>query len=637
MPHGDQDQPPTEPYIRELFAHNQTHWAPQIAVDTQIRTQLLNEHIVNVPDTSHKDRKNRQEPEKMTTGIGPHALRLVSSLYETPANLGVMFTGEGGKGSTIADRVEIGLAQARSLLNPATDSPRSRQVKHIVGLGRWVQLTLPGDVYWWDTPKFRELGFGGETNVTFMQRLRDWKRKAPLPILWQDLPPESSFPPSLGRVDDEVLSTTRTSWWELLDVFTPDELGNALPPHDQRQGQVILGIYANRTWIAWTILAEEASGGRRFPFGVTIGTQHFADKIIRTIEHKMGRCPIRIIPGLTGAFKEPGLFWRSILFDVREMIPQVDARFSEAATASKFTSMPWLKFWRNRSEEMTPSQAQAHITKMLSGDVVDLDAGGDGTAREDIQGIFFPPHGDRTLTLGQFQLDLIRRITGATEAIEGLTAASPQTAFEINFKAELAKGFFKELTRSVVAGDIDSAEQIIRAVVAFGEDIVLQSSDGKGHIVLKPDELKDFEPILKGEFQLRIPQNRRADIEQGISMMERVKAQDLPIDLFWIEEQFLDIEQPTEMYKNALKTQFILSPELKQWHLKQLLQEADVALAESEGMGMQEFEEQFAGQVPEPLLSMIRGRTQAQGELQGQLQGAAIRRPGGPRPQEQGV
>ena len=120
-------------------------------------------------------------------------------------------------------------------------------------------------------------------------------------------------------------------------------------------------------------------------------------------------------------------------------------------------------------------------------------------------------------------------------------------------------------------------------------------------------------------------------------MMERVKAGELPIDLFWIMEHFLDIEQPVDMFKQAVKSRFITSPKMWQWQEQKLLEEADVRIADEEGMSLQTFEDQFAGRVSPQQANLIRTMADPTGELRGSNQ--AARGPtggpsGGPQPQE---
>lgn len=635
------DAQPTVEGIRELFAHNSTYWNLQDGLDREMRALTLNAHTVLVPDTRNKKRKLRTDPEKMTTGIGAHSLEVVSSLYVTPANVGVRHVGDTQVPGETAERVEVALAEARALLNPVTDSPRSREIKQMLAFGRRAQLIIPGHVAWFDAPRFQQ-GEGNEreTNVIFMQRRRDWRRVAPIPIFWQDLTPETTFPPSLGRLEDEILSTYTSSWNELLDQFTKDEIGEALPPAERRHELVTVAIYANRVWITWAVMADTSSGGRSIRHPLRHPRGDFPDKIIREFKHGMGRNPIRIVAAKTGPMKEPGIYWRGILYGAREMIPQVDARFSEAATASHFTALPWLKYMRNRRGDETSSQAAANVQEMLAMDLAVLDAGGEGQPHEDLLPVHMPAHGDKSLLLGQFQLELIRRITGVTDAIEGLPGPAASTAWERNFTAELAKGFFKEITDNVVAGDVDTMEQISRAAQAWDEDIFLaQHSEGGGAVVLVPEELRQFETTFEGEYKLRLPANRRADLEQGISMMERVKASELPIDLFWIMEEFLDIEQPIQMFKQAVKSRFITSPRMWKWQEDKLLEEADVRLADEEGISLEQFEAQFADRVSPNSAQMIRTLADPTGELQGsnQAQRGPVTggRSGGPQPVEQ--
>ena len=447
------DQAPKAQYVRELWDWNQTHWSKQIALDKQLVDLYFDEHKVTTPDTNDPKRKNRIEPERMSTGEAARVVDTITNFFVRFAPIGVMWLGK-GESPAAHDNIEIALQEIRDQLNPVNDAPRATTVFQKVLLGRSAEIFLPGDKTWWDFPKFQQKGYEGETNEAFMEREKDWRRKAPVPIFWKALPAESTFPGSIGRIDEEVLSTVEMSWAELLYMFSRKELGNLLPDERREWNQkTTLGIFANRRHVSYIVLG--------------VGTDKkdaTEDRIIRSVEHKMGRCAIRILPGRTTPWKEPGKHWRSVLFPVLKLIEGLDKRMSEAATASKFSSLPVLKAKLNQSDEDND-----FLDKVINGDIIELSAGGDGMPAEDIEALFMPPYGEKTIALAGFLQDRIERMTGASPAIEGSFGPSGQPAWSRSFSADLAKNFQAPLTDKIIAGDIDNMEMVMRAVASFGE------------------------------------------------------------------------------------------------------------------------------------------------------------------------
>ncbi|OGF16060.1 MAG: hypothetical protein A2W00_13325 [Candidatus Eisenbacteria bacterium RBG_16_71_46] len=619
----DLEEKPTPEIVRELYDWNQRYWSLQVALDTILKSLILEQHVVLHADTNNPERTNRLEPERVTLGEGPRTIDVVSALYASPPVIGLTWTGKGTRSVAKTDDLEIALNELMDQLNPPGDSPRWRQRLQMIALGREAALFLPGHSYWWDVPRKNE----AETDEDWLKRYEEWQHKAPIPILWRDLPVESTFPPSFGSVNDLALSTIQTTWYELKDIFSAGELGDALPQEQEKRFEpVTLGIYANRHWIAYTLLAGEKSG--------VYGRRSYEDKLLRVIEHKLKTCPIRIMPGRTSAWREPGQFWKSILHDVRAQIPQLDRRASEASTASRISVMPWLKAWLNKGGDEN-SAGGARIRKMFQGDVVDLDIGdASGEGREDIQAIFIPPFGRENVELMNMQRDTIRDMTGAYEALTGQVIAASMPAWSLNQITEHAKSRHKELTTAVVAAELDHAEMLLRCVEAFGERIVLYRHDEKGgSITLEPDDLTDWVPVLKAEYRLSTPTNEIAMIQTAVQMMQAIDQQNLPLDMFWVMEKFLNIEQPYKMFKDAEVTRFLRSPKMAAWREKLLLEEAEVELAEDEFVTAQEFEQRYAGKLPPQMEQFARQRLGNEAVGAGIAQSPYSRSPGGPQPE----
>jgi hypothetical protein len=620
----DLDSKPTELEVRELFdwiSNSNSGWKAQQNLDTIFIDLIRDAHAVAHQDTNNPERKNRLEPERMSLAEAARTVDVLYNLHSVMPRIGFQWFGTGTRNVAKSDELEIAMGELMDQLNPATDSPWSRQTKQLIGLGREAGLYLSGSAYWSEQyPKKGE----DETEVDYQKRTADWRRKAPVPILWRDLPAESTFPPSMGSLNDLALSTLKTTWYELADIFSEKELSGAIPEEKENWFEPVkLVIYANRKWVAYGVIVDqEPHRVWGFEFGGAKDT-----KILRSIEHHMNRCPIRILAGKTGTSKVPGEFWKSVLHDVRFMIPQLDRRASEAATASYVSVMPWLKGWFQDDEG---DEGGSRIMKLLQQDFVQLRAGDTttGEGREDIAAIHIPEFGKQNAELIGLLRDTIRDQTGAHEALSGGALAASMPAWSLNQITEQAKSRLKELTTAIVAAHIDHAETLMAAVEAFGEPIVLMRGDEKGGTVtLDPKDLDNWVPRLKGEFKLQAPVSQIAMIQNAIATMTQIVQHRLPIDLFWVEETMLDIEQPYEMFKNSEATRFLLSEEMAAWRMQILLEEADVELAGDEGMSMEEFDGR--GKLPPGVNQTVRGSAARSANRAGAPLSA---QPGGPKP-----
>lgn len=508
----------------------------------------------------------------MTSGEGARISDLISSFYVFPANIKAVWLGEGEKKEAQSDEMEIKLSEARNKLDIPTDSPRKAQIRDLVVLGRATGMVVKGDAYWWDFPEKTE----AQSEEEWQKVFSSWTRQAPLPITWQHLPAASTFPASFGSSQDEMLSTIQMTWYQLDEIFSPQELVKAGMPEDQKSWKrpIILAIHSNRAFLSYAVLqipSAESSSKK--------------NTMVRQIEHNMGRSVIRLWPGITSGQKEPGKYWLSVLHPARKLILAADTRLSEAATASKFDSKPVLVWWKNTDED--PDRADNEL--ISEGDVIFADPGNtiDGRPPEKIEPLIQPQFAEKTLTIAQFALERAGRVTGAFESLEGGFGPSGQPAWSRNFSAELAKGKLTPLTDGVVAMDVDVFDSIRRAIIAFDETVFLHGETGAMKLI--PDQLKGWGAGLKGEYQLRIPINKRADYDLGMSLMAQREASGAigPSDP-WILEELFGILQPMEMFKQTLRWDFLKSDQMKNRLLKTSLDEADIELAdEDEGLSIE--------------------------------------------------
>ncbi len=609
MAKRDIETEPTGEILQEVYDAVQKFWPAQFKKDKELIALADSTHVVTAPDTAEKGRKRKIQPERMESREGPRIVNQIRSLYTVPASLMVEWSGDTKPKSQIkAEKISRSINEVINLLNPLDDPPLKRERYWMVTLGRAARMIVPGDAYFWDFPKF-------EKGLTVDERydvFSKWRRDAPLPLLWKDLLPQNTFPPTFGRMKQEVISWLDLSWNELEEVFSDKEL-EAITDRKKDfadEGEAFrLLIFSNVKWLS---------------YGVTNKDGKLAVKL-RNYEHGLKRPAIRILPGMVSGIKQPGKYWQSVLEDVRSLIPQVDRRLSEAATASKFDALPMFKAKLRQGSEASG------IEKFFEGDFIPLDIGqGPEQPPEDIEPLFIPQFGEKTLMLAQFGLARIERISGAVESLEGAFGPSGQPAWSRNFAVEIAKAKFSELTDAVVASDVDAGDSIMRAIEAFGEIVKVAPA-----INLDPKDMPHFRVGLKGNYKLSVPVSKRANWDSGLSFMERARAAELPISPATVMGEFMDIEDPFREYEDMLVWRFLLSRRVSDLYENRLTKELEGDLAAAEGMDIEEFLEatkDWPDEVRQPILQEVLGvGAGGNGAAPPGIPGVGGRRPGGRR------
>lgn len=564
---------PTKELLEEALECVQETWCTgkQKELDDD-RTQMYwDEDAVPQEDTAHKGRRRRIQPERMTANELRREVDLIASLFPYPSEIGVQYVGQGTKSESVAEMVELGVNEAIDQLNPSLDSPLLRERWSMCLYGRAARLIVPGDLYWWDFPYMAS----DERLDDWAKRHSEWVNRAPIPVCWVDLPAESTFPTSFGRMKEEVVSWQKVTKADLEVMFSAGELSMERELAGEEQ---FLVIYSNCGWLTYALTSDVSAR----PTTV--------DKILRSEEHQLGVPAIQILPGATSGRKEPGRFWQGVSDGSIALIKAANRRLSEAATASKFDALPIFKMWL-QEENLLDEGSSSDRSDMFQGDLWSFRTANqaEGLEKEDVEALFNPQFGEKTLALAQFALQRAERNSGALEALEGVSGPSGEAAWSRNSIIEQAKMKHSRLSQAVSASDLAAAEQISRCIQAFGEDVHLTPMYGKGpRIVLKPDELANFRMVLKSEYKMKLPVSRRADIQLGVSTMQQCKEAGLPISPAWIMENVMDIAHPMEEFKRSVTWDLLMSDESKAYYRKLLQQESEMDLAEEEGMEIQE-------------------------------------------------
>ena len=617
----DLDAEPTIEEVRELYDHNQNAWTVERGQAKAFSNLYWGEHGILIPDTANKDRKRKIEPERMETKEAPRVVDLITSFYASPANIGAQWTGAGSREASAVDALEVGINEAIDQLNPPHDAPRARRVFQQVLFGKSAQLgPVYGDAYYWDFP----YKTAGESEEDWAKRYEEWRKGGPIPMVYMDLPAEATYPASFGTLNDLVLCEMDMTAWELAEIFSPDEIGNALPTAYNASDPFKVVIMSNRMWLAYAIIGDKNPIPEKVPF---VGGKK--DAILRTVEHKMGRSAIRIHPGMTRR-KEKGRYWLSTLQHVADLIVGADRMLSMAATAQKFDAFPPLKRFTKAG---VGEGATANIKTEQEGDIFDFEMDDQGHKLGDIQPLIQPQAGQATQELLAFLLHRIERKSGTIPELEG--AFSAETAWATNFAVDVATNMHSPLTQNIIAADMDDAEGIMRAVEVSGEPLFLKRrGEGKSEIKLLPDQMPGWIPALKGEYKLTMTTNRIAAAQTGLAFMERIVATGMPISPEWVMETFMDIEQPWQEWKRSVAWKAIMSDGVQKRLQATFLEEADEMLSEDEAMSVEEFEARFGRLAPEAQQQLQGARQALLGEAQGAGRAGApfSSQPGGPKP-----
>lgn len=577
IPARDLYQAPSPEYLQDFYEHVTNHWSRQMTVDTEILKLLWDEHEILLPDTNDPKRIRQFKPEIMRSGEGRRVIDQLASFYVKRSPLNLRYLGEGERGPAQMDRIEQAVNTSLDLMDTQTphgDSPRWAQVQDLIGLGRAARLgPMAGDAYYYETFPVRK----GESEEEWSEVLKKW-RHGPLPVTWLHLPAQSTWPASFGSIEDEGCSILRTSWWELQDIFSPEEMAKTLPSDSKHwQKETTLIVHSNRKYVTYGIADQPG----RFP-GMR---KHTA--VLRSLEHKMGKSVIQITAGVISPQKVPGKGWLSMLYPVRELIKAADTGLSLSLTSAKISAMPEFKGWfnQNRSDDTgAPPESRRHIGP---GNIWPLNPGNPdtGEGREDIQPIHIPDHADLTLFLVNFSLDRVAQMTYTTDAIAGLRGPAGEPAWSRNSRVENTARGLTRLTYGITNMDKQDGQMMMDAVAAFREPVPLNLATGE--FILKPDELKGWEVQLQADYELTTPSDSGARMESGMSLMERRNAMGalFPSDE-WIARNHFGIEQLYDESKLTMTWDLLRS--MRDLLEQELRKDLEADIAEDEGMTVEE-------------------------------------------------
>ena len=582
----DLEAPFTPESSRELYDHLLQAWSRDRDLSLRMKKMYWDEQAVTLPDTNNPDRNAKYTPERATTQEGRRIIDLLASLYTEPAAAALAHRDEGVGRTVERETVEQALVAARRQVDRRNRVRKARVYGQLIA-GRGAQLgPLPGGEHWWNYP-YRQ---PDESTESSKARREEWEKSAPgLPFVYIELPPESTFPASLGYQDDLVGTTLELTYYDLCAMFSADELAKALPERDPQKAKptdtYTLFMASNRTYLTYTLMRGQ--GVRVGP--LTFGGQ--ADAELRQIRHDMGRSVVRVPAGITRSRwpGDVGYYWVPAVQAVAELITLADRAASMLATGSKMGALPMLK------AKMASMFAEAEgtgqkINKMQMGDIVQLDPGDPSSGRpaEDIEPLHLPTFGQETQALLQFALARAERMTGSGSMLEGLMTAD--TAWATKTALDYAIRKQAELTQAIGDADRDDYEGYLLAAQAYGSPITIRKgSDEGGALILSPEAAQRWIPDLESEYRPEVPVNKVALWQAAVDLMQRAQAAKLPLPFDAIMEEFQITDQPWEFWKRSVTWDAMTSPFIRERLLRKRLDEADAEVdAEDESMTMDE-------------------------------------------------
>ena len=402
-----------------------------------------------------------------------------------------------------ADNSELWLEEAiDQMTEEAGEDTWQLLVGDGLGIGRMVDIVLAANGYWWDYPKDLP-----EDLEERHEALKAWQQAAPVPTIWRHIPAETAFPPSLGRMSDEVLVVQNILLADVLDHYGASETVLKLKDglKDTKGAYlyepVELLTYANRKYMAW--------GLRHGAFGPSGATE-----LLQTYEHNMDVCPIRITPTFIDPRKKPGRYWTCPAMEAVHLVKSLDKRMSEWATFSRMSVGSWV--FEVFSDDLAAEGTANDLTKRQWGDATLLRVNPENGQRENIRSVAPPEVGQSISELVSLGLSLIERKTGISPALAGQgLGGGDVAAASIKINTSLAQELYKPASINLTRHGKSVGERVLAAVAAFGETarLSLQGESGEGRTLeLTPEEAKGWVVNVKAELEPQFEVTRHADM-----------------------------------------------------------------------------------------------------------------------------
>ena len=440
--------------------------------------------------------------------------------------------------------------------------------------GVGVARMLYAPFLWRGAPKYKDLPKIDDTEdevarkARYVEHFDVWKMGRPLPIAWNWIDPLCAYPlwseaglEAFMEVDERDIAE-----------FDPTKLNRAkefpelweLRSHNEGNGKVHFMQYWTRDSLSYCI-------------------DH---KLVHKINHKYRYPPYVYIAGQSVSDKRPSHRTRSMLYNVKYLIPYLNRLLSQKGTAIRIWCWP-TPIVRQSDKFLSQTDPNTGVPQLRT---IEIQPGKAVSLYSDEEITFLTwqgngPDADEMITL---IMGMIEK-AGISDVMYG-QASGEQSGYSINQLIAAARVRFKPLIRHIERG-LEMQIKLMWDIIEYqiGSPLPLYvSGEDKGWMYLGPKDLKDYRQV-RVEMQPIIPTDAYANSSQAINELQA----GLRDTLSAMEK--IGIEQPDRMRDRILVDEYMRSEQVKGFLIEAALKrvnfdlEQEAALAAS--VTPQEFEQ----------------------------------------------
>jgi len=581
------------PDLASLEARLKTEWAGRDALIEEMRALRFMDKAPDVPAA--------YEAEVVRTPIAYQIVeRIVGTLTADDPLITVPPPAETDKAQTQASRLEKGtMSILREIARQQGEDPLERFVECLVADGHGCMRMLYAPQIWHGMPRKKK----GQNDEEYTDSIEEWKKGKPIPISWQWIDPLNVYPvwdeAGLAYVlesDKRDVATLNPRAWNVCDDL-PELTDLTRADSNNETGMVTFQQLWTRDMLTYAVNGE----------------------VVHHQKHRYERPPYFYGFGISPSTTDRARRGLSVLYPLRNILPQFDRMLSQKATA--------VRVWCWPTPVLHIKSNQALLSQITNGQIqiesgvprtIEIRPGQTVTLYEDEEIGFLTwqgngPDADEMIALMQ---QMIQK-AGLSDVMYG-QSGSGDSGYLVNQLIAAARMKLKP----IVTHAESAAEHMVQVLWDIVEDQIKQplyayTRQGKkgGWEKLDPEDMSGYRqvqikinPLLPTDTYARSSQainELRADLRDPISAMEEI-----------------GIEQPDEMERRVLWNKIKQTQPIMEIVIR--------SVAERYGLRMQEQEQQAQGMSPEQLQAMLPNLPPGlQQMLMAQMMGGQQQAPGG--------
>ena len=411
------------------------------------------------------------------------------------------------------------------------------------------------------------------------KNLKDWKKRAKLPILWKHLPARSVFTWRDEEGISEAIVIEERRVRDLIGKYKLPDLAREVEHNPSVKFENAFFItYWNRTWCSYWVSRQSAYRDKKKTPALD-QLKSASGQIADSIKHDYGFVPIVETPGITTTSRDSARSTISVIDHLTPLAVYLDNLLSQKGSGIR--RWAWATPFTKKKGPGVANYPQPTSDDERP-DPIDIIPGKmhflmDG---EDV-GWFIPPEPGAGL---DNQLEMVARQVDSLGISSSLFAsgALQSNGYLYNSVMNAIRSKYSPIIKHIKRAHKQRCQQLLRIIEMYGEPLYLRKpGDGKDEvgewIDLGPKDIKAAYYTMTVRYEDHLPTDDAADMAMAIQATD---GENPLLDINTAREKYLRDESPERTQERVLIQKYAGMPEVQQFLMLRAVKKAKMFLDE---------------------------------------------------------